>query len=162
MFLSEHKRTPKSPANDIDIEPKLFLPVLLLPTPPIVATTLEDLKYTRPPDSRPPTGYDQAKQFHRHPWCCCIPPPGGRVSTQWSLLTYLLAGAQSGQLLLRLGDLDAIKDDDQNDDDHHNHHLVIKPPRALVISLKRVLLLLLKEISTPTPCTKIPSTGNTL
>ena len=70
------------------------------------------------------------------------------------VLTYLLAGAQSGQLLLRLGDLDAIKDDDRNDDDqngddHHNHHLVIKPPRALVISLKRVQLLLLKEISTP-------------
>ena len=73
---------------------------------------------------------------------------------------YLLACAQSGQLLLRLGDLDAIKDDDQNgddqnDDDLHNHHLVIKPPRALVISLKRVQLLPLKEISTPTPCTKM-------
>ena len=68
---------------------------------------------------------------------------------------YLLACAQSGQLLLRLGDIDAIKDDDQNGDDHHNHHLVIKLPRALVISLKRVQLLLFKEISTPTPCTKM-------
>ena len=72
------------------------------------------------------------------------------------VLTCLLAWAQSGQLLLRLGDLDAIKDDDQNDDDQNdddpqNHHLVINPPRALVISLKRVQLLLLKEISTPTP-----------
>ena len=52
------------------------------------------------------------------------------------VLTYLLAGAQSGQLLLRLGDLDAIKDDDLNDydqngddqngDDHHNHHQTTK------------------------------------
>ena len=71
------------------------------------------------------------------------------------VLTCLLAGAQSGQLLLRLGDLDAIKDDDQNDDDqngddHHNHHLVIKPPRALCVQL-----LLLKEISTPAPCSKM-------
>lgn len=92
QFFCRNTKEHQGHQNDVGIKRKLFLPVLVLPTaPPIVATTLEDLKYTRPPDSRPPTGDDQAKQFHRHPSCCCIPPPGGRVSTQWSLLGCLLS-----------------------------------------------------------------------
>ena len=49
LFLSEHKRAPRSLEWCFGIKRQLFLPVLLLPTPPIVATTLEDLTYTRPP-----------------------------------------------------------------------------------------------------------------
>ena len=129
VFLSEHKRTPRSPewcwhqAKTISTcPPPAHTPHschhprrLEVHSPPRLPTT----DWRRPSKAVPPAPivllHSSARGTSFHP----------------VVLTWLLA-----QLILRRGDLDAIKDDDQCGDDPLNHHLVINPPRARVISLR--------------------------
>ena len=131
QFFCRNTKEHQGHQNDVGIKRKLFLPVLVLPTaPPIVATTLEDLTYTRPP-RLPTTDWRRPSKAVPPAPIVLLHSSARGTSFHPVVLTWLLA-----QLILRRGDLDAIKDDDQCGDDPLNHHLVINPPRARVISLR--------------------------